>query len=193
MVWKLRNKRVAMRTRGSQAPYIKDYHALKTKGMVAFRSRRALERPFFRKASVHCASIAAADAATSVLLAHRVSRIHDHSTAAPRLLLPCGFYAVLSLLPLRWRTPALAHGPGGVILAFCFCHSLWRREKSWPAPEALDCTHDPVVAVRAGNVYALAGNAPDGPVWIAWSGVPIPRVSDNTGLRFERQGALVSR
>jgi ubiquinol-cytochrome c reductase cytochrome b subunit len=100
-------------------------------------------------------------------------------------------YALLSLLPPSFETPALLIGPFVVIVALVLLPFLsGEGEKSWRRRPIAVLTVL-LLAVMLGTFTRLAQTAPWSPQMNAWSGQPVPPQLLRHTSALERQGALV--
>jgi ubiquinol-cytochrome c reductase cytochrome b subunit len=100
-------------------------------------------------------------------------------------------YALLSLLPPSFETPALLIGPVVVILGLLLLPFLsGEGEKSWKRRPIAVLTVM-LIAVTLGTFTHLATYAPWSPRMNAWSGAPVPVQYLHGTTALERQGALV--
>jgi ubiquinol-cytochrome c reductase cytochrome b subunit len=100
-------------------------------------------------------------------------------------------YALLSLLPPSFETPALLIGPVVVILGLLLLPFLsGEGEKSWKRRPIAVLTVL-LVAITLGTFTHLADYAPWSPHMNAWSGDPVPEQLLYGSTALQRQGALV--
>ena len=100
-------------------------------------------------------------------------------------------YALLSLLPPSFETPALLIGPVLVILGLLLLPFLsGEGEKSWKRRPIAVLTVM-LIAVTLGTFTHLAEYTPWSPHMNAWSGAPVPAQFLHGTTALERQGALV--
>ena len=100
-------------------------------------------------------------------------------------------YALLSLLPPSFETPALLIGPVIVIIVLLLLPFLsGEGEKSWKRRPIAVLTVL-LIAITLGTFTHLAESAPWSPHMNSWSGDPVPDKFLHGTTALERQGALV--